>query len=141
MLDRSRLTRLIMCALASCAVTWALAVTAPAMPASDPAGTTAAPAFKDVPGDAGKAPVAPPAADTVADTDKVPDPAQVQRVLNGINARTAQPAASAPDTNDDTGTVALVLAAAAMLIAGAAVALTLTRPRPRPRPRRPMLGA
>ena len=135
MLDRSRLTRLVTCALASCAVTWALAVTAFAMPASDPAAATAAPAFKDVPGDAGKAPAATSTTTTVADADKVPDPAQVQRVLNAINARTAQHVAAAPDTNDDTATVALALAVAAMLIAGAAVTLTLIRPRG------PMLGA
>ncbi len=132
MLDRSRLTRLVTCALASCAVTWALAVAAPAMPAGDTAVAAAAPAFQDVPGDTDKTPTTQPAAPAAGDVNKVPDPAQVQRVLNGIDAKTAQPVV---DTTDDTGTVALALAIAALFIACGAVTLTLTRPR------HPVVGA
>src|SRR6185295_16110492 len=52
MFDHARLVRLITAALASCAVTWALAVGSFAVPATDvptDTGATAAPAFKAVP--------------------------------------------------------------------------------------------
>jgi hypothetical protein len=132
MFDHSRFVRLITVALASCAVTWALAVAAPAMPAGDTAVAAAAPAFQDVPGDTDKAPTTQPAAPAAGDVNKVPDPAQVQRVLNGIDTKTTQPVV---DTTDDTGTVALALAIAALFIACGAVTLTLTRPR------HPVVGA
>ena len=91
MFDHSRLVRLITVALASCVVTWALAAGAFARP--DAGATTtdqsSAPAFKAVPGDTNKVPSATtqaPAFRAVAgDTAKTPDPAQVERVLNGID--------------------------------------------------------
>ena len=139
MFDHSRLVRLITVALASCVVTWALAAGAFARP--DAGATTteqgSAPAFKAVPGDTNKVPRATnqaPAFRAVAgDTAKTPDPAQVARVLNGIdNNRTPAPAV---DTTDDTGTIALILAVAAILAALGAVTLTITRTH------RPVAGA
>jgi hypothetical protein len=130
MFDHSRLVRLITVALASCVVTWALAAGAFARP--DTGATTtdqsSAPAFRAVPGDTNKVPSADsqaPAFRAVAgDTAKTPNPAQVQRVLNGIDNPTPAPAV---DTTDDTGTIALILAIAAILAALGAVTLTITR--------------
>lgn len=138
MFDHSRFVRLITVALASCAVTWALAAGAFARP--DAGATTtdqsSAPAFKFAPGDTNKAPGATtqaPAFHAVAgDTAKTPNPAQVQRVLNGIDNKTPAPAV---DTTDDTGTIALILAIAAILAALGAVTLTITRTH------RPVAGA
>jgi hypothetical protein len=158
MYDRCRLNRLIALGLSSCAVTWGFAAAAQARPeASQAAGATAAtaaPAFHAVAGDTNKAPAATaaPAFHAVAgDTDKAPgaagapafqpapgdaakspDPRQVDRVLNGLAARgTAPVGAPAATTNDDTGTIALIVAIAAMLVALGAVTLMMTRaPRP-----------
>ena len=138
MFDHSRLVRLITVALASCAVTWALAAGAFARP--DTGATTtdqsSAPAFKAAPGDTNKVPSATtqaPAFQAAAgDTAKTPDPVQVQRVLNGIDNKTPAPAV---DTTDDTGTIALILAIAAILAALGAVTLTITRTH------RPVAGA
>ena len=138
MFDHSRLVRLLTVALASCAVTWALAAGAFARP--DAGATTteqsSAPAFKFAPGDTNKAPSAttqaPAFQPTAGDTAKTPDPAQVQRVLNSINNKTPAPAV---DTTDDTGTIALILAIAAILAALGAVTLTITRTH------RPVAGA
>jgi hypothetical protein len=138
MFDHSRLVRLVTVALASCAVTWALAGVALARPDAGPATSdqSSAPAFKAVPGDANKAPGAStqaPAFHAVAgDTAKAPNPAQVQAALNGLDKTSPQPAA---DTTDDTGTIALIVAIAAILTAIGAVTLTITRTH------RPMLGA
>ena len=106
MFDHSRLVRLLTVALASCAVTWALAAGAFARP--DAGATTteqsSAPAFKAAPGDTNKVPgattQAPAFQAAAGDTAKTPDPAQVQRVLNGIDNKTPAPAV---DTTDDTG--------------------------------------
>ena len=138
MFDHSRLVRLLTVALASCAVTWALAAGAFARP--DAGATTtehsSAPAFRDAPGDTNKAPSAatqaPAFQPTAGDTAKTPDPAQVQAVLNGIDNKTPAPAV---DTTDDTGTIALILAIAAILAALGAVTLTITRTH------RPVAGA
>jgi hypothetical protein len=138
MFDHSRLVRLITVALASCAVTWALAAGAFARP--DAGATTteqsSAPAFKFAAGDTNKAPSAttqaPAFQPTAGDTAKTPDPAQVQAVLNGIDNKTPAPAV---DTTDDTGTIALILAIAAILAALGAVTLTITRTH------RPVAGA
>jgi len=136
MFDHSRLVRLITVALASCAVTWALAAGALARPdaAADTQGS--APAFKFAPGDTNKAPgtntQAPAFQPAAGDTAKTPDPAQVQRVLNSIDNKTPAPAV---DTTDDTGTIALILAIAAILAALGAVTLTITRTQ------RPVAGA
>jgi len=137
MFDHSRLVRLITVALASCAVTWALAAGAFARP--DAGATTthqSAPAFKFAPGDTNKAPSAttqaPAFQPAAGDTAKTPDPAQVQAVLNGIDHKTPAPAV---DTTDDTGTIALILAIAAILAALGAVTLTITRTH------RPVAGA
>jgi len=138
MFDHSRLVRLITVALASCAVTWALAAGAFARP--DAGATTteqsSAPAFQFAAGDTNKAPSAttqaPAFQPTAGDTAKTPDPAQVQAVLNGIDNKTPAPAV---DTTDDTGTIALILAIAAILAALGAVTLTITRTH------RPVAGA
>jgi hypothetical protein len=138
MFDHSRLVRLITVALASCAVTWALAAGAFARP--DAGATTteqsSAPAFKFAAGDTNKAPSAttqaPAFQPTAGDTAKTPNPAQVQAVLNGIDHKTPAPAV---DTTNDTGTIALILAIAAILAALGAVTLTITRTH------RPVAGA
>ena len=138
MFDHSRLVRLLTVALASCAVTWALAAGAFARPdaGATTTGQSSAPAFKFAPGDTNKAPSAatqaPAFQPTAGDTAKTPDPAQVQAVLNGIDNKTPAPAV---DTTDDTGTIALVLAIAAILAALGAVTLTITRTH------RPVAGA
>ena len=135
MYDRSRLTRLITTALAACAVTWALAGSALAVPETSGATDSSAPAFKVVQGDTnkGQSSTAAPAFNAVqGDANKTPNAAQVDRVLSGIDAKSTQPAV---DTTDDTGTIALILAIAAILTALAAVTLTISRTH------RPMLGA
>jgi hypothetical protein len=132
MFDFSRITRLITMAVASCAVTWAFAGGAMAVPAPPDTGSpsTTAPAFKTVPGDVNKAPVSAPAfKPTAGDTVKTPDPAQVQRVLNGISRGKAGPVhANVPSSNDDTGTIALLVAIVAILMALGAVSLSVVRP-------------
>ena len=135
MLDRSRLTRLVTCALASCAVTWALAVAAPAMP--EPATPPSRPPrrrSRTSPGTPNKVPTTQPAASRRRRRrTRSPNPAQVQRVLNGIDAKTAQPVV---DTTDDTGTVALDRSRSRRCSSPCgAVTLTLTRPR------HPVVGA
>jgi hypothetical protein len=137
MFDHSRLTRVITLALASCAVTWALAGSALARPddsAQSPGATSTAPAFKPVPGDTDKAPSAqaPAYKGVNADANKTPNAAQVDRVLNGINNKNPQPVVNG---GDDTGTIALIVAIAAILTALGAVTLTVTRTH------RPMMGA
>ena len=135
MYDRSRLTRLITAALASCAVTWAMAGAALAVPDVPSTGdTSSAPAYKAVAGDVDKAPsaaAAPGFKPVAGDTAKAPDPRQVQRVLNGIG-RGKAPGQPAVTTNDgSTDTVALIVAIVAMLTALGAVALIVARaPRP-----------
>jgi hypothetical protein len=136
MYDRSRLTRFITLALASCCVTWALAGVAQARPdISTTADTaTAAPAYDPVVADTNKAPSATsaPAFKAVAgDTAKTPNPRQVQAVLNGSGRGKAPVPATVVDANDDTGTIALIVAIVAMLTALAAmtmIALRQTRP-------------
>jgi hypothetical protein len=128
MFDLSRLTRLITVALASCAVTWALAGGALAMPA--PARPdAAAPAYDPFVADSDKAPVAqaPSYKGVPGDTAKAPDPAQVRDVLNGIGRGKTPGAPVVAGGNDDTGTIALILSIAAMLTALGAVTLTVTR--------------
>jgi hypothetical protein len=129
MLDPSRLTRLVTLALASCAVTWAFAAGALAMPAPiglTTASSTDAPAYDPFVADANKAPAqtAPAYKAAPGDTAKTPDPKLVQRVLNGVGRR---PVAAVDGGGDDTGTVALVVAIAAMLTALGAVTLIITR--------------
>jgi hypothetical protein len=112
MFDLSRLPRLVTLALASCAMTWMLAASALAQPAEARLAT----------GGSGPTVTAP------GDVNKAPDPAQVQKVLNGIARGKTGPVHPAGDSSDDTGTVALVLAIAAMLTALGAVTLVVTRP-------------
>jgi hypothetical protein len=119
MFDLSRLTRLITLALASCAVTWALAGSALAVPDKSLVTAAGTPTVDTAPGD----------------VNKTPDPAQVQKVLNGISRGKTGPVRPAVDTNDDTGTIALIVAIAAMLTALGAVTLIVTRPQ------RPVLRA
>ena len=137
MYDRSRLTRLITLALASCCVTWALAGVAQARPdsstQSEPA--TAAPAFKPSAGDTNKVPSATsaPAFKAVAgDTVKTPNPRQVQAVLNGSGRGKAPAPSAAVDGNDDNGTIALIVAIVAMLTALAAMTMIALRQPPAP---------
>ena len=137
MYDRSRLTRLITLALASCCITWALAAVAQARPDNAPqsVAAAAAPAFKPVLGDTDKAPgasTAPAYQPAVGDHLKTPNPAQVDRVLSGIGrGKTPGQPAAVDANNDDTGTIALIVAIVAMLTALAAmtmIALRQTRP-------------
>jgi hypothetical protein len=128
MFDLSRLTRLITLGLASCALTWALAAGALAMPA--PANPdTGAPAYDPFVADSNKVPVAeaPDYKAVPGDTAKTPDPARVQDVLNGIGRGKAPVGQPAGGGSDDTDTVALILSIAAMLTALGAVTLTVTR--------------
>ena len=133
MYDRSRLTRLITLALASCTVTWALAGAAQARPDVPPtaAGTPAAPAFEAAAGDTDKVPsasTAPAYQPAIGDRLKTPDPRQVERVLNGIGRgkTPGQPVVDGGNGND-TGTIALIVAIVAMLTALAAMTLVAMR--------------
>ena len=138
MYDRSRLTRLITLALASCSITWGLmAGAAQARPDISPqsAGTAAAPAFEFAAGDTNKAPsagTAPAYQPAIGDRLKTPDRSEVQRVLNGSGrGKTPGQPAVLDANNDDTGTIALIVAIVAMLTALAAmtmIALRQTRP-------------
>ena len=111
MLDPSRLARLITLSLAACAVSWAFAGGALARP--DAVGTTPPPA------------VAP--AYTVSGGDhSVPNPAQVDKVLAGLN-RDKSGRAAQPAEGDDGNTVALILSIVAILMACGAVTLTVAR--------------
>jgi hypothetical protein len=133
MFDRTRLSRLITLALASCAVTWAFAAGAFAQPADDPTATAGpAPVYKAVAGDTDKVPNAsrPPAFKAiVVDANKTPDPAVVNRNLAaslGHGPKTTGVVAS----DDTTGTIALITAIAAMLVALAGVTYIVVRPQP-----------
>jgi hypothetical protein len=136
MLDRSRLSRLITLALASCAVTWAFAAGAFARPDITVASATPAPVYKAVAGDTDKAPSAnrPPAFKAiVVDANKVPDPVVVNRNLAASlgHGPKSGPKTTAIVANDDnTDTIALITAIAAMLVALAAVTYIAVRPQP-----------
>src|SRR3954469_3585736 len=133
MSDRTRLSRLITLALASCAVTWAFAGSALARPDSPNATATPAPVYKVGGGDPDKAPSAnrPPAFKAiVVDANKAPDRAAVDRNLASLgHGGKAGPARVVSAGNDNTGTIALITAIAAMLVALAAVTLIAVRPR------------
>jgi hypothetical protein len=135
MFDHSRFVRLITLALASCAVTWALAGAALARPDNSAQTNDTAPAFKDVSGDANKAPgVQPPVfKGVVADQNKAPNAAQVDKVLAGIDNKSTKPVSNSG--NDDTSTIALIVAIVAILTALAAMTMTVVRNH------RPMLGS
>jgi hypothetical protein len=135
MFDRTRLSRLITLALASCAVTWAFAAGAFARPADGPTASAGpAPVYKAVPGDTDKAPSAsrPPAFKAiVVDANKAPDRAVVDHSLAGVGRGVrANPNAPIVTSTDDTGTVALVTAIVAMMLALGVVAFVATRPQP-----------
>jgi len=138
--DHARLIRLFTAALASCAVTWALAAGAFAVPATDvpgDTGPTPAPAFKAVAGDIDKAPgvsTAPAYQPAIGDRLKTPDPAQVERVLNRTGHDGRVPT-TVPGGGDDHGTLALALAIVGLLAAFGAVTVLVTRTKP------PVLGA
>lgn len=133
MFDHARLIRLITAALASCAMTWALAVGAFAMPATDVStdrDTTPAPAFKTVLGDTDKAPsasTAPAYQPAIGDHLKTPDPARVERVLNTVGRDGRVPTSVPGGGGDDDGTLALALGIAAVLTAFGAGAVLVTR--------------
>jgi hypothetical protein len=122
-----RLTRLLTVGLAACAVTWALAAGAVAMPMQSPkyaADTADRPAYQVVPGDvkepeSGSRPEYQPGInDDKSDADRaraIPSPEPSAPV-------------SVPAPDDDTSTVALILSIAAILTALGAVTLTVTRP-------------
>jgi hypothetical protein len=125
MYDRARLTRLITCALASCAATWLLAATAPAHPTAMAGGRAAAPAFVAVPGDTNKAPSTAPAyqprfGDHLAQANAE----ETGRLRAGSDPRRLQPAGT---SGDDTATIALIAAIAAMVAALGALALAAAR--------------
>jgi hypothetical protein len=134
MFDRTRLSRMITLALASCAVTWAFAAGAFARPDVPPnAGVAPPPVYTAVPGDTDKAPSAnrPPAFKAiVVDANKVPDRAAVDRNLATLGRGTGPKVAVAPDDNTDT--IALITAIAAMLVALATVTFIVVRPQQGP---------
>jgi hypothetical protein len=143
MLDRTRLSRLITLALASCAITWAFAAGAMARPDIQPAPATtanAAPAYEVVAGDTNKAPsasTAPAYQPAIGDSLKTPDRAAVDRNLASLDhGGKTGPTRVVTAGNDNTGTIALITAIAAMLVALAAVTLIATH-----RPQRPVLRA
>lgn len=110
-----RLDRLLLLALATCAITWSLAGAAMAQPAD----------AKGQPVSAGHPP-------TIGD-HSVPDPRQVDAVLADLQRErerdSAEPTVSA--SNSDTETVALVLSIVAIFTALGAVTLIVTRSRGR----------
>ena len=128
MFDLSRLMRMITLALASCAVTWALAAGALAQPAPGKPDT-GAPAYNPYVADTNKAPAAqaPDYTGIPGDTAKTPDPALVQDVLNGLGRGKTPGAPVVSAGSDDTSTVALILSIAAILTALGAVTLTVMR--------------
>jgi hypothetical protein len=133
MFDRTRLSRLITLALASCAVTWAFAAGAFARPDVGQVTTAgAAPVYKAVPGDANKAPTtssAPGFKGIVVDANKTPDPVVVDRNIASLDhGGKSGPNRVVSAGNDNTGTIALITAIAAMLVALAAVTLIIARP-------------
>jgi hypothetical protein len=129
MSDRTRLSRLITLALASCAVTWAFAASSFARPDTPVATAAPAPVYKAVQGDTDKAPAAsrPPAfKGIVVDTNKAPDRAAVDRNLASLgHGGTTTGVVVASDDNTDT--IALITAIAAMLVALAAVTYIVIR--------------
>jgi hypothetical protein len=133
MSDRTRLSRLITLALASCAVTWAFAGSALARPDSPNATATPAPVYKVVAGDTDKAPSAnrPPAFKAiVVDANKAPDRAAVDRNLASLGHGGKNPGVNVVASDDNTGTIALITAIVAMLVALAAVTFIVIRPQP-----------
>jgi hypothetical protein len=140
MFDRTRLSRLITLALASCAVTWAFAAGAFARPDTGQLATAGvAPEYKSVQGDVNKAPSsssAPAFKGIVVDSNKTPDRAVVDRNIASLDhGGKAGPTRVVSAGNDDTGTIALITAIAAMLVALAAVTFIFIRPQ------RPVLRA
>jgi hypothetical protein len=135
MFDRTRLSRLIALALASCAVTSAFAAGAMARPADDPTVTAGpAPVYKAVPGDTDKAPsasTAPAYQPAIGDRLKAPDRAVVDRNLASIG-RGPKTTGVVVATDDNTDTIALITAIAAMLVALAAVTFIVIRPQQGP---------
>jgi hypothetical protein len=130
MFDRIRLSRLIALALASCAVTWGFAAGALARPDAMQTAAIPAPDYKVVLGDTDKAPQAsrPPAfKGIVADANKTPDRAAVDRNLASVHAA-AQSGPSIAANDGNTDTIALITAIAAMLVALAAVTVIVVRP-------------
>ena len=139
MFDRTRLSRLITLALASCAITWAFAAGAFARPDVQPnAAVAPPPAYKVVPGDVDKAPsasTAPAYKPAVGDNLKTPDRAAVDRNLASLTHSGKNPGPSVVAGHDDTDTIALITAIAAMLVAIGAVTYIVVRPQ------RPVLRA
>jgi hypothetical protein len=131
MFDRTRLSRLITLALASCAVTWAFAAGAFARPADGPTATaTPAPVFKAVPGDTDKVPsasTAPAYQPAIGDRLKAPDAAVVDRNIASLG-RAPKTTGVVVATDDNTDTIALITAIAAMLVALGAVTFIVIRP-------------
>jgi hypothetical protein len=130
MFDRTRLSRLITLALASCAVTWAFAAGAFARPDVTVGTATPAPAFKAVPGDTDKVPsasTAPAYQPAIGDRLKTPDPAVVDRNLASLG-RGHKTTGVVVATDDNTDTIALITAIAAMLVALGAVTFIVIRP-------------
>jgi hypothetical protein len=134
MFDRTRLSRLITLALASCALTWAFAAGSFARP-DWPTGTASpAPVYKVVEGDANKAPsasTAPAYQPAIGDHLKTPDSAAVDRNLARLAHGGKTPGVVLAASKDDhADTIALVTAIVAMLAALAAATFIALRPQP-----------
>jgi hypothetical protein len=138
MSDRTRLSRLITLALASCAVTWAFAGAALARPDTPNVTAAPAPAFTFAPGDTDKAPsasTAPAYQPAIGDRLKAPDRAAVDRNLALLAHGGKTPGVVVASKDGNTDTIALITAIAAMLVALAAVTFIVIRPQ------RPVLRA
>jgi hypothetical protein len=134
MFAQFRLTRLLVAGLAACAVTWALAAGAIAMPLESPQSAAAdtnepqagtRPEYKVVPGDVKEPQAASRPEYTPAINDDKSDADRARAVPPPVPS-TPVSIPAAPD--DDTSTVALILSIAAILTALGAVTLTVTRP-------------
>ena len=136
MFDRTRLSRLIRLALASCAVTWAFAAGAFARPDVQPNAEVAPPpAYKVVAGDTDKAPsasTAPAYQPAIGDSLKAPDAAVVDRNLAANVGHRPKTTGIVVASDDNTDTIALITAIAAMLVALAAVTYIVIRPQQPP---------
>ncbi len=139
-----RFDRLLLLALATCAITWSLVGVAAAQPAdARPAGPGTAAGHPPTIGDhsvpdprqvdAVLADLKRDRSTTIANGDhSVPNPRQVDAVLADLKRDRETTSATAPSVaNSDTETIALVISIVAILTALGAVTLTVTRSRGR----------
>ena len=135
MFAQFRLTRLLIAGLAACAVTWALAAGALAMPLESPQSAAAAanepqtgarPEYQVVPGDVKE----PESGNRPENTLGINDDKSAADRARAVPPPVPSAPANVPAApgSDDTSTDALILSIAAILTALGAVTLTVTRP-------------